>query len=90
VDEFKSRLAQFKDEAKAARKENESAIGALHGGVHNCEQILAFCLAHDREMKQKYSRAKMHWIRAINKVVMRNFLAKVVIISSLSLSSLFL
>lgn len=76
ADDFRTTLKQFREESKAVQSHNEKAITALHHG-QSFEEILAFKLQHDREMKLKYSRAKLRWIHAINKVVIQNYVRKV-------------
>lgn len=55
---------------------NENAIHAIHGWG-NLEQILAFKLEHEREMNRKHSKVKLRWMRSIHKVIVLNYVAKV-------------
>ena len=77
-EDFKSTLQKFREDSKAAKSHNEKAFHALHPGVEGIEQVLAMKLQHDREIKLKYSPAKCRWIHAINKIVIQNYVAKVI------------
>eukprot|EP01036_Dinobryon_divergens_P029549 gene29548-38666_t len=77
TEDFQSTLQKFREDSKAAKSHNEIAFHALHPGAEGVEQVLALKLQHDREIKLKYSRAKCRWIKAINRVMIQNYVAKV-------------